>query len=62
MQPECINPELARQLALEQRANRIRQAMLSDPEFVVGIWEGYQEAQQGKTMALAEFEQALDQD
>jgi hypothetical protein len=60
MRTEGLPPELARQLDLEQRANKLREAMLSRPEFVAGIWEGYEEARQGQTLTLAEFEQALD--
>lgn len=46
-------------LKRDQRASRIRRAILLDEEFMRGVQEGYEEAQRGEVLTLAELDQQL---
>jgi hypothetical protein len=56
MSPE-IDPELAEQLALEERAHRIRMAMWRDPGFIAAVKEGIAAEEAGDLITLAELDQ-----
>jgi hypothetical protein len=60
MSPPQLSPDQERQLALERRANALREAILADTEFVADIWAGEQAIASGDSLTLDEFERALD--
>lgn len=51
-----------RAILLEERASRLRVAMLRDAEFVAGIREGQAEAERGDVMTLLELRRRLEID
>jgi predicted transcriptional regulator len=46
-------------LELEERAHALRMAMLRDKEFIAGIQAGYEQAQRGEGLTLAELKERL---
>jgi hypothetical protein len=51
-----------RAILLEERASRLRVAMLRDAKFVAGIREGQEEAERGDVMTLPELRRRLEID
>lgn len=59
---EQLAEELEHAKQLEERAHRLRMAMLSDAEFMAAIERGREAEREGRLLTLAEFERALDLD
>jgi hypothetical protein len=49
-------------ITIEERAHRLRMAMLCDPTFMEGLARGVEDERQGRMLSLEEFTQALDLD
>ncbi len=47
-------------IELEERAHRLRMAILNDREFMAGVLEGYEAAQRGETISLEELDREFD--
>ncbi|HYU19321.1 MAG TPA: hypothetical protein VEQ11_11570 [Chloroflexota bacterium] len=45
---------------LEERAGRLRTAMLRDREFIAGLDRGLEDEREGRMISFAEFKRALD--
>jgi len=45
---------------LEERAGRLRIAMLRDREFIAGLDRGIEDEREGRMISFAEFKRALD--
>jgi hypothetical protein len=60
MREKQLSPEVEEAIRLEDRAHRLRAAMLSNENFMAGVVEGYAQAQRGETVAQAELDQEIE--
>jgi len=51
--------DVASAIVLEERAHRLRMAMLQDKEFMAGVREGYEAAERGDVIPLEELDREL---
>ncbi len=56
---EQLAEELEYAKKLEERAHRLRMAMLNDPEFMADIQAGYEAEQRGETISLEDLDREL---
>lgn len=54
-----LSAELERARTLEERAHRIRMAVLRDEAFMAGLIEGYEQSQRGETISQADLDAAI---
>lgn len=54
-----LTPDVEEAVRIEEASHRLRAAMFSDREFIIGTLEGYLEETRGEMMTEAELRQAL---
>ena len=62
MTTDNVSPEIAEELRLEDRAHKIRQAVLSDSKFMEGVRQAQKESQNGgRGRSWAEVTKEIDE-